>query len=396
MILSNHITNFAFFSLNNIGSALSGGDRIFLELARNWSKNTSITIYGSQETGLLVKRYRLPSTIKFIQIDSQDNSPVVIHQIRRFVRFIIYFLSHLSEFKNYTHLYSVSDFYPDLLPALLTKLVNPKSVWIAGFFLFAPNPFSRLSPYNQTGRYLAGLIYYFGQKPAYWLVRLFSDIVFVTSSPDTARFRQRTVIIRGGVSLPKNLSIYQNLPKVYEAVFIGRFHPQKGVLLLPQIWQKVVARYPAAKLAVIGIGSLQSQLVEKIHQLKLENNIRLLGFQDGSKKYKTFSQSKIVLHPATYDSGGMAAAEAMAFGLPGVSFDLESLKTYYPQGMLKTPCFDLDRFSANIIRLLSSSKLYSQYSAKASQLIYNHWMWPNQSAHIYNTVINENTSGQSA
>ena len=31
----------------------------------------------------------------------------------------------------------------------------------------------------------------------------------------------------------------------------------------------------------------------------------------------------------------MAAAEAMAWGLPGVSFDLESLKTYYQKVWLK-------------------------------------------------------------
>ena len=45
----------------------------------------------------------------------------------------------------------------------------------------------------------------------------------------------------------------------------------------------------------------------------------------------------MVVHPAIFDSGGMAAAEAMAWGLPGVSFDLPALKTYYPQGMIKNP-----------------------------------------------------------
>jgi len=56
----------------------------------------------------------------------------------------------------------------------------------------------------------------------------------------------------------------------------------------------------------------------------------------------------------------MSAAEAMAWGLPGVSFDLEALKTYYPKGMIKTPCFNHDKFAANIINLLSNQSLYQK------------------------------------
>ena len=40
----------------------------------------------------------------------------------------------------------------------------------------------------------------------------------------------------------------------------------------------------------------------------LAKNIELLGFKDGSEKYAVFKQSKIIVHPAIFDSGGMAAA----------------------------------------------------------------------------------------
>ena len=54
------------------------------------------------------------------------------------------------------------------------------------------------------------------------------------------------------------------------------------------------------------------------------------------RSLRIFKDSKIVLHAAIYDSGGMAACEAMACELPGVSFDLPALKTCYPKGMFKT------------------------------------------------------------
>ena len=82
-----------------------------------------------------------------------------------------------------------------------------------------------------------------------------------------------------------------------------------------------------------------------------------------------------------------AAAEAMAWGLPGVSFDLEALKTYYPQGILKTSCFDQQKFADNILLLLTHPQTYHQYSQSAVKLITNSWSWPQQAATIYHQTF---------
>ena len=100
----------------------------------------------------------------------------------------------------------------------------------------------------------------------------------------------------------------------------------------------------------------------------------MFGFLDGLEKIKVFKDSKIVLHPALYDSGGMAACEAMICGLPGVSFDLPALKVYYPKGMLKTPCYDLKAFAENILRLLENKSLYNQLRKDAINWA-KEWDW---------------------
>jgi glycosyltransferase involved in cell wall biosynthesis len=138
---------------------------------------------------------------------------------------------------------------------------------------------------------------------------------------------------------------------------------------------------------MIGNGPQNMEVRTKVKKYGLENNIDLLGFMDGQKKYEIFKQSKMMLHPAIYDSGGMAAAEGMAWGLPGVSFDLLALKTYYPKGMVKTEINNPDKFVQNILKLLDDQVFYDKMSQEAHELIIEVWNWKKRSERILELII---------
>ena len=370
------MTKILFIANNNIGSGQSGGDTIFLNFAKYWP---NITLFGGEETKNLLNRFKLKN--KFIKIDSLSHYNLFIHQIRRTILGII----KIKHLKFYNFVYTVSDFYPDLLPGLYYKILHPKTKLICGYYLFAPNPFDKKSPYIQTNQFIKGLFYYLSQRLSLFFVRIYADIVFVTSDPDIKYFpNKKVVVIQGGVDLPPNIKS----KKIYDAVFMGRLHPQKGVLGLIDIWKYVIAQKPKAKLALIGDGGLESQIKQKIKKYKLENNITMFGFKSGTEKYKIFSQAKIAVHPAIYDSGGMAVAEAMSMGLPGVSYDLEALLTYYPKGMIKTKCFDQKQFANNIIKLLDNKSLFDQTKKDALKLINDVWLWPKRAKKIYENISN--------
>lgn len=386
-----------FISNNNFGEGLSGGDRIFLNFIKYWQKNLKITLMGSQETYLLLQKYNT-TNISFIKTDqiNKNSKPTVInilkHQIKRTIKGI-YLIKYINLTK-YDYIYSVSDFYPDLLPALIIKILKPKIKWFAGYYLFAPNPLSTSSPYIHNKEFLKGLVYFLGQLPSRLIVNLFSNTILVTSEPDISKFKsKKVVVVQGGVDtkeaqdyLKSNKQI-NPLKRKYDACFIGRLHPQKGVLELIDIWKLVTKNKPQAKLAIIGNGDLEEKVREKIIKLNLKSNIEMLGFLDGVNKYQIFKNSKIVLHPATYDSGGMAAAEAMAWGLPGVSFDLQALKTYYPKGMLKTPIGNYYAFSKNILKLLNDQNYYKNISLQAIELTTEVWSWPKKCTNLYNQIF---------
>lgn len=381
---------------NNLGDSLSGGDQIFLNLAKHWQNKLDITIIGSQETKNLLIKNKLQK-INFLQTDNYNphNFPSFFNLLRHALRRSFKSLIHFFKYKNFyktDYIYSASDFYPDFLPALFTKILFPKTIWLAGFYLFAPHPLSQNSPYQQNQK-LKGLFYYLTQLPVYYLTKIFADFVFVTSRPDVAKFpNKKVLVIKGGVDITdpqkylKSKKIIPISKRKYDAVFIGRLHVQKGVLILIDIWKLVTDKIPNAQLAIIGDGQLKRELTQKIQKLKLTKNIHLLGFMAAPQNYQIFKDSKIVVHPATYDSGGMAAAQAMAWGLPGVSFDLESLKTYYPQGMLKSKFNNKRDFADNIIKLLNDSNVYRQTSQEALNLIKHYWTWQKRTDQILKEI----------
>lgn len=301
---------------------------------------------------------------------------------------------------DYDFVISTTDFLPDVIYSFLIKVRNPKIKWVASFFLAAPKPWAKNNPYRiDLLRYLTGVLYWLLQSLSYWLIKWKANFVLVTSQPDVNRFitkqrkKEKIIVVQGGVDIneaKKYLGRNKILPieeREYDACFIGRFHMQKGVLFLIDIWKKVVDKKSKARLAMIGNGPLESEVRKKIEEYGLVNNVDLFGFMDGEKKFEIFKQSKIILHPATFDSGGMAAAEAMAWGLPGISFDLEALRTYYPRGMIKVPLNDLEAFSKEILRLLDNPIHYERVSREARDLVVKEWNWNIRLEYIYDCVM---------
>ena len=394
-----------FIANNNIGdSGLSGGCRIFIELARYWKESIDLKIIATEEAITVCKNYGLQD-LRFYKSSSKLGFKNVFTLRAVFANFfkkltngILFVLRNKLLFKNNPWIYSVSDFYPDLIPAFLIKLINPKVKWIAGYYLFAPTPWDKDSPYKGKDS-LRGFLYWLSQRLTYWLVRKYADIIFVTSEPDKKKFlsekksASEIFVIRGGVNIKASTeylsskSIVALDQRKYECCFIGRFHQQKGVLVLIEIWSRVIARLPKAKLAMIGNGPLEAEVQNKINEYSLNDNVELFGFMDGDRKNEIFKQSRVVLHPATFDSGGMAAAEAMAWALPGISFDLEALKTYYPQGMVKVPQDDYDKFAEVIIKILSNADYYKKISSQARELIVKHWDWEKRAQLILDRLL---------
>ncbi len=432
---------FYFFALAPTGSGISGSDRIFIELARQWSREILVTIFTTEEGVSMVKIQRLINSKSKILNQKQFQNLEIQNKKEKGLRvvrveekglpknfFLKYFykiflgiklgfsltINHQSSIINHQpltinhqtptiFLYSSSDFWMDSFPAVILKIRNPKFVWVSTCYQTAPNPFKGYSEGEREKKYfLRALLYWLSQLPVKLLIKKFADFVIVNNEDERKRFPEldkkgKVIVLIGAVRLDEirkfqksyQPSTINHQSLIFDAVFQGRFHPQKGVLELIDIWKRVVDKKPDAKLALIGNGPLMQEVKDKIKKLELEKNVKLFGYLfDGPKKYKIFAQSKIVVHPAFYDSGGMAAAEAMAFGVPCVGFNLKAFESYYPKGMLKVKIGDLDAFADAVIKLLTDKNLRYKIAKEALEMIEKNWSWKKRAEEVFSKIIN--------
>ena len=341
----------------SLGQGLSGGDNILIELTKRWADKLNITIYTGIE-GLRASRQKNLS-IQHLQVCPSKTKFKYLERLYRAIK--------LSFKPTPDIVYTSSDFIHDLVVGLIMKLRNPKMLWIAGYYLIICPPFARRSPYKGLLRF-KGMGYWLIQQLTLQIVRNLADVVYITSEPDRKYFKNKVVVIRGGVTIPK----FKQEKTVWDIVFMGRFHYQKGIRELKEILTLIRKKRYHTNLLVIGDGPLRDEIPF------FENHI---PHATDSMKDGFFRRCKVIVHPATYDSGGMSAAEGMAYGLPAVGFDLPAYKTYYPRGMIKVKT--TQEFADEILKLLTDKEYYQKWSKEAREFIDEEWNWDRRAEEIY-------------
>jgi glycosyltransferase involved in cell wall biosynthesis len=142
-------------------------------------------------------------------------------------------------------------------------------------------------------------------------------------------------------------------------VAVGRLHPQKGFDILLRAFVDVRAAVPGARLVIVGGGHLGTEAHERELEAlaadpALAGAVELVGEVDDITPW--LAKARVYVQPSRTESFGMAAAEAMASGLPVVATDVGGLRDVVDDGVtgILVPLGDEARLAAAIVEVLTA------------------------------------------
>jgi glycosyltransferase-like protein len=156
---------------------------------------------------------------------------------------------------------------------------------------------------------------------------------------------------RGAVGLDGHLTVLS----------IGGIEPRKGSLTLLEAFAHVRELVPALDplLVVAGGATLfdYRHEIDRFHartaELGLGRHVRVLGSLTDEELARVCRAADLFAFPSTNEGFGLAALEALAYGLPVVATDLDALRTFLEHGRsaLLVPVGDADSLASAIARL---------------------------------------------
>lgn len=149
-------------------------------------------------------------------------------------------------------------------------------------------------------------------------------------------------------------------------IAVGRYVYQKGFDLLLQSWAKIEKEHPDWQLAVYGMGE-RRPYEQIIDDLKIDRSrCHLYGSTSDIKK--EYLDSSLFVFSSRFEGFGMVLIEAMACGLPVVSFDCpcgpKDIVRHQEDGLL-VPSGDVAKLAEAMHQMMSDDTLRRQMASKA-------------------------------
>jgi len=357
-------------------TSMAGAERRFVEISRQWSKSgkkfSVLELYPGFSKALDVKydNYRIKTVIPLKQSPFNNLSRPVFWVLQALLLGPI-----LLSTKTYNLILVPLHSIPNTLPAyLLSRIFHLPLVLI----IHAPEKpelerdfVKRFKAYRQRGfGRIEGLVWTIVAYVNLKIVQKADGVITVSKVCEKGIKclgvdSKKIFISSNGINVDyiENLVGKESIEKTYDAAYIGRIAPEKGIIDLTKLWEIIAQKRPSSKLICIGGGSDKNIQTTKreIKERKLENNFILAGFLPDEEAFKKLSASKIFLFLSKGVGGeafGLAVGEALACGLPVVAYDLEVVKeNFNSESVFLVPLDNVEKASQITLKLLEDDQL---------------------------------------
>lgn len=260
---------------------------------------------------------------------------------------------------------------PDITVSLLRRDINIINGMTDGSLKVGEIHFDRLHYRNfNAPSWLPSIIYVFIQYQ--WMNSLIRELrklsKFIVLTHEDAGFWPELSNI---VIIPNPTSFFPDEISdctLKQVIAAGRFVSQKGFDHLIDAWRKVVDKHPDWVLKIYGDGWMREQLQQQVFELELTNNCYLEHTTvDIAAK---FQKSSIFVLSSIFEGFGLVIVEAMACGLPVVSYTCHcgprDIISDEVDGLLVSEG-DVDELAEKISRLIED-KMFRQKMGQMARL----------------------------
>ncbi len=332
-----------------------GSEKRFVSIFDHFLSNKKIDLFllsvKRQIDVYKIQKFNLKNVNKILikditESESGSVSNVILIYIYRLLKSLF-----IKYPKKIDVIYSPSDLFVDVFPALFCKLKNKNAKLIICMFLLV-----ELTTKNNYFNFRK-FLFIFAQRFVFYFLKLdyFNAQIFVLNSIEAEKlkllgFKKQNIKI---IKMPIILNKKSYSKNENNALFIGRFHAQKGINDLIEITKKIVSQNNNFILYVIGGGHKPdiNAFKKKILKSNLSKNIKYLGFLDGSDKAYYQKKCKFFFMPSYHESFGLTILEALNFNMKVIAYDLEIYHKLFKNFIHKVEIGNIESFSNMYFRL---------------------------------------------
>jgi glycosyltransferase involved in cell wall biosynthesis len=147
-------------------------------------------------------------------------------------------------------------------------------------------------------------------------------------------------------------------------LFVGRLVRDKGVFELLDAFG-IVRRTHPCRLSLAGEGPAEADVVQRVTQLDLAEEVELLGYVSGDALERAYRSADVFALPSYREGFPLVVMEAMGYGLPVVTTPIRGCADHLAPGVnaLFAPPRDVEALAERLLRLLDDGALRRRMGA---------------------------------
>lgn len=177
-------------------------------------------------------------------------------------------------------------------------------------------------------------------------------------------------------------------------LFVGRMVREKGVHVLLQAAQSILAAVPGTQFLLVGTGYYLDDLKALANNLGVQHNVHFLGYVSDHDLLRLYKCADVVVIPSLYEPFGIVALEGMAAQVPVVTSDTGGLVDFVEHNVtgLTTYAGDIGSLSWGILEVLRNKELAAHLRATAYDKVKHIYNWKviaKRTMEVYERVLQQ-------